>query len=244
MLRACVTAFALLACACGNTTTPAQPTQQQAQQQRSAYDLTQLHPDVRRAVVQARRLAEGAESAASRARSAAQLAEQAAISARSGATGFRAYDFGNDPDNGRRYEGAWDGARQVGYGVLIYGRGAYAGDRYSGEFNNGFNGVGVYAYAENAANASGALRYEGEMVDDRSTGLGVFYWRDGQRYAGANRDWQSAGHGIIFRIDGTRYEGEWRADKRSGYGVEWDAEGRLHRQGVWRDGDFVTSLAP
>jgi hypothetical protein len=120
----------------------------------------------------------------------------------------------------------------------------HAGDRYAGQFNNQYDGVGVYSWAVNAGNPFGAQSYAGEFAGDAPNGAGIYAWRDGKRYAGQMVNWQRQGSGVFRMADGRRYEGQWAGDRMSGLGVEWDAQGHLSRQGIWSNGELATPLDP
>jgi hypothetical protein len=180
---------------------------------RAPYDLGQLDPSVRSA-------ASSARAAAAVAREAAVTAEDAARRARNGETGYRIFDWPNDNDNLRHYEGGWSDNARNGYGTRINAAGDYAGDRYAGGWRNGlFSGYGVYYYSTNKNNAPGAQRFEGQVVTDKYSGYGAFYWNDGKRY-----------------------EGAWADNTYNGYGVLWSADGRVLKAGLWSGGNLSTPI--
>jgi hypothetical protein len=51
--------------------------------------------------------------------------------------------------------------------------------------------------------------YEGNYVDDKKTGYGVFSWPSGSRYEGNFTEDFRDGFGLMHWADGTTYEGEW-----------------------------------
>ncbi len=209
-----------------------------------AFPLSALHPEVRRAVIDARDAEQRAERAADRAYAAERAAEDAAARARAGEAGHRGYDYPND-ERKRRYEGGWSDTTRNGHGTLTVGAGPFEGDRYAGEWRDGrFQGVGVYRHAENANATNRSLRYAGDYANDKANGAGVFLWRDGDRHAGGERDGNKSGPGVFRFADGRRYEGEYANDERNGYGVLWNADGTVNSQGVWTDGTFTTPLRP
>lgn len=214
---------------------------------RAGYDPALLHANVRGVVEQARQLENRANAAAQRARDALAQGEEAARRARNGQEGYRAFDFPSD-DQRRRYEGAWSNGEPNGYGVVTVGAGSKVGDRYAGYWRGGvLSGPGVHIYAQNQNNPNdnwSVLRYEGEFVNDVKNGVGVYYWRDGYRHAGGFRDGVKSGPGVYRFADGRRYEGGFAIDRRDGYGVEWDPQGRVIRQGVWRDDALASPLKP
>jgi hypothetical protein len=51
--------------------------------------------------------------------------------------------------------------------------------------------------------------YDGNYVDDKKNGYGVFSWPSGSRYEGNFKDEFRDGFGIMHWADGSTYEGEW-----------------------------------
>ncbi|MBS0386424.1 MAG: TIR domain-containing protein [Proteobacteria bacterium] len=133
------------------------------------------------------------------------------------------------------------GHEQAGEDVRVFS-GDHIGDRYAGQFENRYEGVGIYTWAQNAGNSFGAQSYAGEFADDAPNGTGIYTWRDGKRYAGQMAAWQRQGAGVFRMTDGRRYEGQWSGDRMTGLGVEWDAQGHLSRQGIWTNGELTTPL--
>jgi hypothetical protein len=174
------------------------------------YALSQLHARVREAVEEAREAESSAMETATRARQAAADAVR---------RGTR------DAQNGLGYEDY---------------TGAFAGDRYAGNFRGGYRtGLGVMTNAQNSNNSVGALRYEGDWLNGESHGLGVHYWVENERHAGHYSNNMFNGAGVYYYSDGRRYEGQWSNNTRSGYGVLWDAQGRVQNAGLWASHEFV-----
>lgn len=61
--------------------------------------------------------------------------------------------------------------------------------------------------------ADGAT-YEGDWVDNKMHGHGVFTWVDGRRYEGAYEHDKKHGLGMFTWPDGRRFEGMWRNGKQ------------------------------
>eukprot|EP00918_Siedleckia_nematoides_P073284 GHVU01159957.1.p1 GENE.GHVU01159957.1~~GHVU01159957.1.p1 ORF type:complete len:625 (+),score=154.53 GHVU01159957.1:1379-3253(+) len=91
--------------------------------------------------------------------------------------------------------------------------------------------------------------YQGELVDGKQEGYGVYKWKDGRVYEGEWRDGERTGYGILRDADGTVGRGEWRNDEPEGCGElrlkndtvyegEWRIDGEMECYGVLReDGD-------
>ena len=180
-------------------------------------------------------VAEAARRAQSAANARAAAAREAAAQAE-GATGRVSIVAAG----GDSYDTQISGGAPNGYGTRVSGVATNAGDRYRGQISNGqSSGVGVYEFADNPANAgAGALRYEGEHQRDASGGLGVTYWRNGDRFAGEARS-DGTSRGVLTFSSGQRYEGELRDGDRNGFGIVWSADGSVAMAGRWANGELV-----
>lgn len=198
------------------------------------FSLDRIAPGLRNTVSAARQAQSGANARATSARDRAARADVAAAAARDGAEGTSTLTAAD----GDRYEGEVRDGAINGLGVRISGEAVSAGDRYRGELRDGLSaGLGVYEFASNPNNASaGALRYEGEHANDRASGLGVTYWKSGDRFAGG------ANHGVMSFGNGQRYEGEMKNGVRDGLGVVWSADGEVSMAGRWVNGELVEPM--
>jgi hypothetical protein len=77
--------------------------------------------------------------------------------------------------------------------------------------------------------------YEGETIDGKPTGHGIYTYANGNRYEGEFRDGKWNGRGIATFADGSRYEGEFHDDVLNGQGVITLANGTLYK-GEFRGG--------
>ncbi|MDX2234308.1 MAG: hypothetical protein NW200_07400 [Hyphomonadaceae bacterium] len=203
------------------------------------YDPAVLHPRVRDVVLRARAQAAQAETAATLARQAAIRGEAAAARARRNEPGTKVHTY----NDGGRYEGEWSRGKPNGYGVWSAGRTQFAGDRFAGQHVDGVRvGAGVYTYGPRAN--QNTLRYEGEWSSEKANGVGVYWWRDGDRYAGGVLNWQRQGLGVYYFSDALRDESEWASDKRQGLGVRWSTRGEVLDAGVFNQNVLTTPLAP
>ena len=123
-------------------------------------------------------------------------------------------------------EVTWSGAcvdgKASGEGRFTW-RGNHGENVYQGEFLEGrLHGRGLYKWAVGAC-------YDGEFRDGNQHGSGTQTWPEGSRYLGEWLDGKRHGHGTFIWVNGDRYEGQWRNSKRHGRGTY-----------TWGDGDAIT----
>jgi len=75
--------------------------------------------------------------------------------------------------------------------------------------------------------------YEGDYLDGKRSGKGVYRYADGAVYEGDWLDGKMSGKGVYRYADGDVYEGDWLDGKRSGKGVFRYANGDVY------EGDFL-----
>lgn len=76
--------------------------------------------------------------------------------------------------------------------------------------------------------------YEGEFLNGKKHGYGIYTWDDGQRYEGEWRNGVFHGYGKVTWPDGDTYEGDFRYGTRTGKGRYEDPEGEIY-EGEWND---------
>jgi len=80
--------------------------------------------------------------------------------------------------------------------------------------------------------------YYGEFSLGVRIGYGVMNYGKGDSYAGA-WDRTCNGYGVYTWEDGAFYKGHFVESKRDGYGAMYDKDGKLNKQGYWKDNTFV-----
>jgi len=65
--------------------------------------------------------------------------------------------------------------------------------------------------------AEGTRRYEGDYVDDKKEGQGIFYWPDGRKYEGGWKNGKQHGIGTYTSAGGKTKQGEWDEGKRKAW---------------------------
>lgn len=81
--------------------------------------------------------------------------------------------------------------------------------------------------------------YEGDWVDDKMQGFGVYYYSNGDVYAGEFFDNKHNGFGRYFFADGTKYVGEWKNHLMHGTGKYRDINGAKWK-GEFRNGEYMS----
>lgn len=116
----------------------------------------------------------------------------------------------------------------------INGKGIYtwdSGDKYDGEFKNGFfHGNGTYLY-------SNGNKYIGQWKNNKEHGIGVFTLSSGDRYEGEFKNGNFDGQGILTSISGDIYKGEFKDNQSNGYGVLKYNNGDEYA-GNWKENKF------
>ncbi len=78
----------------------------------------------------------------------------------------------------------------------------------------------------------------GEWKYDKIHGQGTNIFPSGEKYVGEFRDGKRNGQGTYTYANGSREVGEFRDDKLHGEAIEYNADGSIFRQGVYKDNEF------
>lgn len=84
--------------------------------------------------------------------------------------------------------------------------------------------------------------YEGEYVNDKKCGKGIYTWSTSNVYEGEYFNDYRHGFGEMRWIDGSWYKGEWIQGKMSGKG-ELCSLGRYIKKGVFENNRQVTDVS-
>ncbi|MDA9052790.1 caspase family protein [Planktomarina temperata] len=153
--------------------------------------------------------------------------------------------------NGSRYIGEWKDGKEHGQGIFIWadgeeyigqwmngkkhGQGTYtypSGDEYVGEHQNGVrHGRGTYTYPSGA-------KYVGEYQNGVRRGRGTYTYPSGAKYVGEYQNGVRRGQGTYTYPSGAKIVGEWANGELNGYAVEYNADGTILKQGIWKDDEF------
>ena len=139
-------------------------------------------------------------------------------------------------DNGDKYSGEWKNDKMHGYGTYTVGnlgtQGNNTGDKYVGEWLDGkYHGQGTYIHLNGD-------KYVGEYKDGRMHGKGVYTFASGTKYVGEYRDGKRNGQFTVTYSTGVKYVGEFKNDKKHGHGTQYNADGTILKEGIFKDGVF------
>ena len=81
--------------------------------------------------------------------------------------------------------------------------------------------------------------YVGTFEDGVRSGRGTYTFSNGAFFSGEfSRDEMSSG--VLTYPNGRRFRGHWKDGLRNGPGKEFKADGRIAREGIWKDGQFIS----
>ena len=153
--------------------------------------------------------------------------------------------------SGSRYIGEWKDGKEHGQGIFIWadgeeyigqwmngkkhGRGTYtypSGSKYVGQWMNGKkHGQGTYTYPSGD-------EYVGEHQNGVRHGRGTYTYPSGAKYVGEYQNGVRRGQGTYTYPSGAKIVGEWANGELNGYAVEYNADGTILKQGIWKDDEF------
>lgn len=137
------------------------------------------------------------------------------------------------------YLGEWLRGMMHGNGLLIYAD----GETYQGQWKlDKKDGFGQYTWGANAGEVAGD-RYQGEFVQGFTHGLGKTIFADGGSHRGRYSKGKLNGYGVLKVSDGWEYTGTWKDDELHGEVVCYYSFGTgLGKEvQVYEHGEYVRS---
>ena len=153
--------------------------------------------------------------------------------------------------DGEEYIGHWKNGEKHGQGTYTYPSGA----KYVGQWMNGdFHGQGTYTYPSGAKYVGGYKagkehgqgtytypsgdKYVGQWKNGEKHGEGTYAYPSGAKYVGEYQNGVRRGQGTYTYPSGAKIVGEWAKGELNGYAVEYNADGTILKQGIWKDDEF------
>ena len=153
--------------------------------------------------------------------------------------------------SGSRYIGEWKDGKEHGQGIFIWadgeeyigqwmngkkhGQGTYtypSGSKYVGQWMNGKkHGQGTYTFPDGEG-------YIGQWKNSEKHGRGTYTYPSGAKYVGEYQNGVRRGQGTYTYPSGAKIVGEWANGELNGYAVEYNADGTILKQGIWKDDEF------
>jgi len=132
--------------------------------------------------------------------------------------------------SGNKYVGEFKNGNLNGQGTKTWA----TGGKYVGEWKNGDqHGKGTEIWPNNGG------KYVGEYKDGKRHGEGTFTYADGDKYVGEYKDNVKHGQGTYTFSDGDKWVGEFKNDMLNGYGIQYNADGSIYREGIFKDDEFL-----
>jgi len=104
---------------------------------------------------------------------------------------------------------------------------------YEGNFVNGkYSGMGIFT------NPGGQV-FTGIFEDGTLNGKGKWTHPKGNKYEGNFKNGGFDGYGVMKYYDGWVYKGNWTNSKRNGQGMMYDKDGNLDYTGDWNNSEMV-----
>ena len=75
--------------------------------------------------------------------------------------------------------------------------------------------------------------------DGLRQGKFIFEWQGGNKYVGEYKDDLSHGKGTYTFADGRKEVGEWENDNLNGYAIQYNSDGTIRREGIFKDDEFL-----
>jgi len=130
--------------------------------------------------------------------------------------------------SGSRYIGEWKDGKEHGQGIFIWAD----GEEYIGQWMNGKkHGQGTYTFPDGEG-------YIGQWKNSEKHGRGTYTYPSGAKYVGEYQNGVRRGRGTYTYPSGAKIVGEWANGELNGYAVEYNADGTILKQGIWKDDEF------
>ena len=86
---------------------------------------------------------------------------------------------------------------------------------------------------------SSGSKYFGEFKDNLKRGQGTYNWASGNKYVGEWKNDLHNGQGTFTFANGKKWVGEWKYGNLNGYAIQYNADGSIYREGIFKDDEFL-----
>ena len=130
--------------------------------------------------------------------------------------------------SGSKYVGEWKDGKKHGQGTYTFPD----GEGYIGQWKDGKeHGQGTYTFPDGEG-------YIGQWKNGEKHGRGTYTYPSGAKYVGEYQNGVRRGQGTYTYPSGAKIVGEWVNGELNGYAVEYNADGTILKQGIWKDDEF------
>ena len=130
--------------------------------------------------------------------------------------------------SGSKYVGQWMNGKKHGQGTYTFPD----GEGYIGQWKDGKeHGQGTYTFPDGEG-------YIGQWKNGEKHGRGTYTYPSGAKYVGEYQNGVRRGRGTYTYPSGAKIVGEWVNGELNGYAVEYNADGTILKQGIWKDDEF------
>ena len=130
--------------------------------------------------------------------------------------------------SGSKYVGQWMNGKKHGQGTYTFPD----GEGYIGQWKDGKeHGQGTYTFPDGEG-------YIGQWKNGEKHGRGTYTYPSGAKYVGEYQNGVRRGQGTYTYPSGAKIVGEWANGELNGYAVEYNADGTILKQGIWKDDEF------
>lgn len=136
--------------------------------------------------------------------------------------------------SGNKYVGEFEVGKKHGQGTFTFSLGSkFFGNKYVGSWkNNKQHGQGTFTH-------SNGDTYVGDNKDGKRNGQGTYTLANGGKYVGEFKDGNYHGQGTFTFANGIKWVGKFENNKLNGYTIQYNADGSINQEGIFKDGIFV-----
>ena len=105
-------------------------------------------------------------------------------------------------------------------------------------FDGGYHNIEGKKHGKFIIEFSSGDKYVGEFKNNRKHGQGTYTYSNGSKYVGEYKEGVRSGQGTYTFSDGSKDVGEWQNGALNGYAIQYNADGTIQREGIFKDDVF------